>query len=612
MKLKNKFALASIILILVSTLFLATFFFRYASNQIRETEYSNSSDMSVQISNYIDEKFRSMFQRVFALRSNDVFNNNSFLAKFLLSEDSYYHGAALTQLSGVFSEIRMSEPFISSVYIFTPKGDFYDLARLKRPDYDFKKSNLYAQIKNKPDFNVFWGEKAKDEMYQDGREVIPLVLPFSVEGYSQNCFIIINFDVEEITNYLRSVYSKGGGSIVILGSENNVLMSYFDNINPQIVTDSSMLSQIGTSPKGITTVKYLKDQYITAYSSTSAVPWKILILRSNKYLTRNLDDVRFYVLVLTCINILMCFIIALLVSKTITKPLASLEKTIKKVTKRDFNVKFNYKFNDEVGQLGKSFNFMLDEISELIGKLNLTIEDLHNEKEKVREEQQLKRKAELKALQSQINPHFLYNTLNSIIWLADNANAKDISLLAAKLGRFFQVSLNRGLEFLIIKDELEQVSSYLFIQKIRYGDKLNFSINVDEEISDKMTIKLILQPFVENSIYHGIKELDRAGNIDIRGKLSSDGSSIEFYIIDDGAGIDPEHLKLINSRLEKGAYSDKEGYGIYNVNERIKLYFGDEYGVSFSSEPERFTKVKILIPVLNYEDVKKYVQTYNS
>ena len=612
MKLKNKFALASIVLILVSTLFLAVFFFRYISNQIKETEYSNSSDMSVQVSNYFDEKFRSMFQRVFALRSNDVFNNNSFIAKFLLSEDSYYHAAALTQLSGVFSEIRMSEPFINSVYIYTPKGDFYDLARLKRPGFDFKSTKLYSEISSKPDFNIFWGEETKNEMYQDGKEIIPLVLPLTVEGYSQNCYLIINFDVEEINKYLQSVYSKGGSNIVILDNQNLLLMSYFDNINPKIITDSSLINQISTSPKGITNVKYMNDQYITAYSSTTAVPWKILIIKSSRYLTRNLDNVKFYIVVITCVNILLCFAIALLVSKSITKPLSLLERTIEKVTKRDFTVKFNYKYNDEVGHLGGSFNFMLDEISELISKLNLTINDLHKEKEKVREEQQLKRKAELKALQSQINPHFLYNTLNSIIWLADSVNAKDISLVAAKLGKFFQISLNRGLEFLTLKDELDQVSSYLFIQKIRYGDKLNFKINVDDEIMNKMTIKLILQPFVENSIYHGIKELNRPGNIEITGKLSEDRRCIELYVIDDGSGIETKHLNLINNELERGTYAEQEGYGIYNVNERIKLYFGDEYGVQFTSEPDVFTKVKIIIPVLNYEDVKNYVQTYNS
>jgi two-component system sensor histidine kinase YesM len=217
----------------------------------------------------------------------------------------------------------------------------------------------------------------------------------------------------------------------------------------------------------------------------------------------------------------------------------------------------------------------------------------------VKNVQKQKRIAELKALQAQINPHFLYNTLNAITWQAADQGASEISILANSLGKFFRLSLSKGNEVISLKDEIEHVRSYLDIQRIRYKSKLNYQIHVDHELLGISTIKLILQPLVENSIYHGIKLKEQEGqiNISFSKHIEDNGITvIKMCVEDNGIGIEDDKLKSINECLMEGNSIQKEGYGIYNVNERIKLYYGDTYGLMFESKFGEWTRATIIIP----------------
>jgi len=600
MNLKNKIALSSISLVLISTILLSLFFFRYVTDEIKEAANINSLDMSVQVGNYLDEKMKGLIQRTYAMRSNDLFNSESYLSKFLLNDQPYYYAAALSQISGTLAEIRVSDNFISSVYIYTPKGDFYDLSKIKRANIDFTKTKLYDEIKKEGNFTALWGAATRDEIYIDEREVLPLVIPFKVQGYDSDCLIVINLDTEIIMNYLKDVDSEGGSSMMILRSKSNQVLCDYNHIDSKLLKDSELLSNLKSKEKKIANLSFDGDNYIVASNPTVVAPWNIVYVRSEKYLTRSMDKAKLYIFMLAGVCLVLSLLISIILSRSITKPLASLEKTIKRLTNRDFTAKFHYDYDDEVGRLGKSFNFMVEEINSTIGELN-------EEKNRVENEQRLKRKAELKALQAQINPHFLYNTLNSIVWMANLIHADDISKTVMALGDIFRISLSKGKEIITINDEVEHVTNYLYIQKIRYASKLTYNLNIDKEIYEFMIIKLILQPFVENAIYHGIKEKDGIGNIEIYGGLDESGKNIHLYVVDDGYGMSPAQVQLINKRLEKGSSIVQEGYGIYNVNERIKLYFGKEYGVHFSSELMKGTKVNIIIPAVKKEDMVKYV-----
>jgi two-component system sensor histidine kinase YesM len=225
-------------------------------------------------------------------------------------------------------------------------------------------------------------------------------------------------------------------------------------------------------------------------------------------------------------------------------------------------------------------------------------------------EQKSKREAELKVLQAQINPHFLYNTLDTIHWMAKDRKADDIVNLVVALTNLFRISLSKGREIIKFAEELEHIRSYLIIQKARYEDKLSFSIITDPELNRYSVVKLILQPLVENAIYHGIKAKRREGMITITAAKTE--NVLRIRVEDNGGGIREERLKEIRdilmeriplNELQEGesdtSGDGKSGYGLFNVNERLKLRFGSEYGIRIESEWGTGTVVEIMHPLID-------------
>ena len=270
------------------------------------------------------------------------------------------------------------------------------------------------------------------------------------------------------------------------------------------------------------------------------------------------------------------------ISSLIFNPINSLQKRMKKTEKGTLSIAKSADYTkDEVGALNNSFDAMISQISELL--------------QRIKTEERQKRKAELKFLQAQINPHFLYNTLDSIIWMAES-NHKDVVPMTENLARLFRLSLSGGREIITIREEIDHVLSYLNIQKMRYASKLDFKIKVEEEILPLQTLKLILQPLVENAIYHGIKNMRNKGNILIKGMRIMD--SVLLQVMDDGVGIEKEKLSAI---LQTNA-SNKSGVGIKNTDERIKLYYGESYGLEILSERGIGTVVDVWLPAIPYSE----------
>ena len=214
--------------------------------------------------------------------------------------------------------------------------------------------------------------------------------------------------------------------------------------------------------------------------------------------------------------------------------------------------------------------------------------------EQVKEEQKLLRKAEFDLLQSQINPHFLYNTLDAIVWSAEAGNQKQGVSMVGNLSDFFRLSLNKGKENVLIREELQHVRSYLEIQHIRYQDILTFEINVPEEFNEYKIPKLTIQPIVENALYHGIKNKRGGGKITIYAEEKRDHFTI--VVEDTGKGMDEERLRQVRKAIRNGTPEKNVVYGLYNVNERIRLNFGEGYGIHLESVLNKGTRVRIRLP----------------
>ena len=270
------------------------------------------------------------------------------------------------------------------------------------------------------------------------------------------------------------------------------------------------------------------------------------------------------------------------IPRSITKPLQKLNEVTEQVAEGNLAVRSDVHTGDEVGVLSASMNIMIDKINDLL--------------EQVTKEQVRLRKAEFELLQSQINPHFLYNTLDAIIWLAQAGEQKKVVSMVRSLSDFFRTSLNRGKDIISLKEEVLHVRSYLEIQQVRYQDILNYEIDVPEELGRYLIPKITIQPLVENALYHGIKNKRGSGKIQIRGRRQEETLVIE--IADDGIGISKERLWQVNDGIQKKVLTGKDIYGLYNVNERIRLNFGEKYGINIQSTYGEGTVVRVLLPCL--------------
>lgn len=270
-------------------------------------------------------------------------------------------------------------------------------------------------------------------------------------------------------------------------------------------------------------------------------------------------------------------------SRSIYTPIKKLHDVTTTITKNDLQALVTSDNVDEITELGMSFNIMIGKIKELLDS-------------KIKEQENLK-KAELRALQAQINPHFLYNTLDTIIWMAESKQTDQVVKIVSALSDFFRISLSKGMDWITIGEEMQLISSYLTIQKMRYRDILDFKIEANEDVAENTILKLILQPLVENALYHGIKNKRQGGTISVRARRNGN-DEVLLEVEDNGIGLTPERLAQLRAGLEddSGDTRLESGFGISNVNRRIRLYYGRPYGLSIHSEYTRGTCVTVVIP----------------
>ncbi len=324
------------------------------------------------------------------------------------------------------------------------------------------------------------------------------------------------------------------------------------------------------------------ERRIITINTVNYTNWKIVGISYLDEIVADRKSLSTLVIFISIFSLLFVIAASLFVSAKISEPIKNLERQMKKVESGNFDIDIDIDVqgDDEVKRLSRAFNMMVKRIRSLM--------------EQIISEQEAKRKSELKALQAQINPHFLYNTLDSIVWMNENKDYVGVTTMVVALSQFFRISISRGRELITVSDEIEHIKSYLIIQKIRYKNKFKFSIEAQPEALGYKTLKLILQPIVENAIYHGVEQLYDEGIIKIN--VSIDGDTILFQVTDNGYGIKPDILKDILNK--KANEKDSGGVGLKNVNERIKLFFGEQYGIEIDSILDVGTTVNLRIPII--------------
>ena len=298
-------------------------------------------------------------------------------------------------------------------------------------------------------------------------------------------------------------------------------------------------------------------------------------------LTRDSRMIGSVLAVLMIISLLLSVSLASILSGSIAHPVHDLRSLMLSVEKGDLSVRMTDLPTDDLGDLGRSFNQMIQRIQNLL--------------EEIKEDQVKLRKAELRTLQAQVNPHFLYNTLDSIIWLSREERTGDIVKMVSALTTLFRTGISRGQDIIPLREEIKHIESYLTIQEIRYENKFLYEMDIDKSVLECRIIKLVLQPIVENALYHGIKMKNGKGLISIRARKVRDFVIIE--VSDNGAGMTPERFKEVQLELSgKNSSEEKTVYGIKNVHDRLKIYYGEPFGLMIHSLQGEGTTVTIKLP----------------
>lgn len=327
-----------------------------------------------------------------------------------------------------------------------------------------------------------------------------------------------------------------------------------------------------------------EDRLITV-KTVSYTGWKIVSVVPMDSLSMGMADMKLFFVLLVSILMFATIVLNLSISARIAQPLKKLNESVKEWESGNMSPDIYIGGSQEVVHLGKT--------------LRSTVEQLRQLMDDIVYEQEEKRKSELDALQSQINPHFLYNTLDSIVWMIEGEKYEEAVFMITQLASLFRISLSKGNTIISIEDEMKHAKNYMNIQKIRYKNVFEISFDIDEEVLSYCTVKLIVQPLLENAIYYGVEGMDGDGEINVRGYRN--GEDIYIEVQDNGLGM-PEHMvkQLLteNNRVRKHG----SGVGIINVHKRIQLRFGKEYGLEIESELDEGTTVRIHLPAIEYTE----------
>ena len=339
---------------------------------------------------------------------------------------------------------------------------------------------------------------------------------------------------------------------------------------------------------GTYTENFENQRRLVTIKTVGYTGWKIIAVDPFQDIDFMYSRFKTYTVLIAIFIILILIFINILLSSRIANPIENLEHYVKKIEEGDFEQQIEVSGSYEIEHLGKAINSMVRQTRKLMGDIIA--------------EQEAKRRSELDALQAQINPHFLYNTLDSIVWMTENEHYKDAVCMVTSLARLFRISLSKGRNIISVGEELEHVRNYLIIQNFRYADKFRYSIDADPKVLNYATIKLIVQPLVENSIYHGMEYMDN-GEITI--KAYQEGKDLYIDVIDNGPGMPQEQVDALLAGKEGTSNRESgSGIGIQNIQERIKLYFGEQYGLILYSEPDVGTTARIHLPAKNLDEFK--------
>ncbi|MGE5613137.1 MAG: cache domain-containing sensor histidine kinase [Bacillota bacterium] len=539
-----------------------------SSDLIRSESKSNLEFLTYQITTNIDLLLNKIINDVYTIQSDEVIQNTLTTINSLDNLDNYQKRELQAELTNALFRLTNS-PEIEYVRIVANNGLYAELDKAI-----FKKSVTYIDMKS------MYEGKGKVVWYGYDASTDTIILSAVINSISTQKpigYLVMNIRQLPLSRLFSKMSFKNDGELLIL-DENGYFISYNKEITHIKVPDKYLTKFDKTLSSGC----YWEDDNVIAYHRLSNAPWYMMAVVSTKYIEGPLLKLRTAIKVIEISIVISSLLFAFIFSKTISKPVKKLSIAMTKFSEGDLDVQCDITSSNEIGQLSMCFNYMVKSINNLI-------ENNYNE-------MLLKKQAELKSLRMQVNPHFLYNTLDTINWIAISKKVPEISVISRSLGNLMRATIS-GSDFVTIRREMETVDNYLTIQRYRYGDKLDIRKKISDEILDMHIPKLIIQPILENSIIHGMSYKNTEGiRIHILGLIS--GSDIIIRVRDNGVGIPEDKLRQLFDAEYSIDDDEHTSIGLRNVDTRLKMYYGDKYGLTIYSKVNKGTKVVLRFPGL--------------
>ena len=408
-------------------------------------------------------------------------------------------------------------------------------------------------------------------------------------GNMESGVLLVDMNFSGIEQICKDVsFSNGQGYLYLIDGNGEVIYHPRQQLLYAGLQEENNLTAAGYADGTHAEVFQSQKRQVTV-KTVGYTGWKLVGVVPTETLRDNYSQLLLFALFVVSFSIFLLVFVNLRLSEWITAPMKKLDHAVKELEKGAESVDFNVDGPYEVEHLSRSVQSMVSTMRHLM-------EDILQQEEE-------KRRSELDVLQSQINPHFLYNTLDAIVWMIEDGKSEQAENMVVSLSTFFRTVLSRGREFISIREEVQHIRSYLEIQKARYQDILSYEIQVAPELYPYETLKMTLQPLVENALYHGVKNKRSGGLIRISGER--DGKLIRFKVEDDGIGMNAEALTHLQEEIRRPCKETDTGFGMANVNERIRMNFGADYGLMIESEEGKGTRVWVTIPAVLSENAKR-------
>ena len=544
-----------------------------ATAQIEENAYKNVNDTIFQSINYLDYMLSDVFQQLVAV-SNDPRVLNLVGTKESDIKPEYYVEIDKS-LQLVYSRYNV---IIESVLIDLNQGEFL----LYHSDYTSNPSVPYDHYFNQYKGNkegFYWRNIHQDQIFKTNDQVMSV---FRVIENSDKGIVLFNLRDDFFEQVLNKSLIGKNGYLTLISPDGKYESK---DVKEEYKLDQKTLHSLQRMKKESGQFSYESaagEEMIVIYDTIQANKWKLAAIVPENEILNKVNYIKHVTVFFIIMMIVSAIFITNIVGKYISKPFEKMAEQMRTMNNQSLDFYDETSGPEEMKILHNGFKELFFRIQILMDQIRL--------------DQEEKRQLEFAIMHAQINPHFLYNTLYSIKGLCDMGLNKDASQMVSALSSFFRIGISKGKEIISIKDEIEHIEHYLFIQEMRYGDDFTYEINIEQEILSYNIIKLSLQPLIENAIYHGVKQKRGLGKISIRG-FEKEGS-IHLEVADNGNGIEQD--KLIEIKRELGeSFQEKRGFigiGLKSVNERINIHFGKEYGLVISSKPGQGTVVSIMIP----------------